>query len=222
MRGRVKPLSLTEYIRILVRRGWIIVLLAAIVAGSAYLFSRGQTPVYRATQLVLIQPSRTDFGLTEASRLLLNSLVVYLNSRERAQEIIDDLRLDMTPGQLLADTTTAADQLRLTIQIDVDNSDPEIATRTARAWGQLLVDYRNELNQEARREDHVNADLVDFPTAGQRSPRPLILAAAGGVLGILLGGVIVFVLEYLESIVVRRREDLERSDLPVLASIPES
>ncbi|GAB4525313.1 MAG: hypothetical protein OHK0046_41020 [Anaerolineae bacterium] len=216
-------MSLTEYLRILVRRGWIMILLAVVIAASAYLYSRQQTPVYRATQLVLIQPSRTDFGLTEASRLLLNSLVVYLNSRERAQEIIDELRLDMTPGQLLSNTTTNADQLRLTIQIDVDSTDPEIATQVARAWGQELVDYRNRLNQEALRADHVNADLVDFPAAGQQSPRPFILAAAGGILGLLLGGIVVFILEYLESIVVRRGDDIERAmELPVLASIPES
>jgi capsular polysaccharide biosynthesis protein len=47
-------------------------------------------------------------------------------------------------------------------------------------------------------------------------------ALAGGVLGLLLGGVIVFVLEYLESSIVRRREDIERSmDMPVLAAIPD-
>jgi capsular polysaccharide biosynthesis protein len=52
-------------------------------------------------------------------------------------------------------------------------------------------------------------------------PRPLINAAAGAILGLLLGGIIVFVLEYLESSIVRSREDVERSlDIPVLAAIP--
>jgi len=42
------------------------------------------------------------------------------------------------------------------------------------------------------------------------------------VLGAIVGVIIIFVLEYLESSVVRRREDLERMmEIPVLATIPE-
>jgi capsular polysaccharide biosynthesis protein len=51
----------------------------------------------------------------------------------------------------------------------------------------------------------------------------LINTAAGGLFGAILGFVIVFVLEYLESSIVRRREDVERSlELAVLATIPQS
>jgi len=54
-------------------------------------------------------------------------------------------------------------------------------------------------------------------------PRPTINALAGGLLGVLVGVVIVFVLEFLENSVVRRRSDLERQlEMPVLATIPES
>lgn len=214
-------MKLTEYIRILVQRGWIMVLLAIIAGSSAFLISRGQTPVYRATQLVLIEPSRTDFGLAQTAGLLLDPSVVYLRSTERAEEIIADLRLDMTPGQLLSNTFIASDRLRLTIQIDVDSTDQQLAGDVARAWGQQLVDYRVELNQQARREDRVNARLVDSPSIGQQAPRPRILGAAGAILGLLVGGVIIFVLEYIENSVVRRREDVERMEMLVMASIPE-
>ncbi len=41
------------------------------------------------------------------------------------------------------------------------------------------------------------------------------------MLGLLLGGTVVFVLEYLESNIVRSKEDVERFlELPVLAAIP--
>jgi capsular polysaccharide biosynthesis protein len=44
---------------------------------------------------------------------------------------------------------------------------------------------------------------------------------AGVLLGAAVGVVIVFVLEYLESSMIRRRDDIERGlNLPVLASIP--
>lgn len=215
-------MALTDYVRILVRRGWIMLILAGLAGGAAFLISRGQTPVYRSTQLVLIQPSRADLGLAEASVRLVTPLTVYLNSRERAQDIIETLRLDMTPDELLGNSYFAADQLRLTVQIDVDNSDGELANLIAQAWGQELVDYRNAINQRSRREDRVDAVLVDFPRYGQQAPRPTISLAIGAILGLVLGGIIVFVLEYAESGVIRTAQDLTRSvDEPLLASIPQ-
>ena len=127
-------MKLTEYVRILVRRGWIMVLLAAIAAGSAYTLSKGQTPIYRATQLVLVQPSRTDFGLAEASRSLLEPLVVYLNSEIIAGEIIEELQLDMTPGQLKGNATIISDKFRMVIQIDIDSTDGHRAMFTFKVY----------------------------------------------------------------------------------------
>ncbi len=214
-------MSLVDYFRILIRRGWILLLLALLAGGSAYFLSRVQTPVYTATQTVLIQPSRTDLGLAEASIRLLEPLAVYLTSNERAQEIIDNLQLDMTAGQLLGATKFATDQFRLTIKIEVESTDQNLASQIARAWGQELSDYRNERNQVARREDRVEAILPDQPTIAQVAPRPTFVAAAAAILGLLIGGIIVFVLEYIESGIVRRRDDLERQlEIPVLASIP--
>jgi capsular polysaccharide biosynthesis protein len=216
-----KPVNLTEYVRILARRGWIMLLLAVIAGGSAYFLSREQEPVYRASQVVLIQPSRFDLGITEASVRLLNSLAVYIDTETIAQSVIEDLKLDMKAGELKSNVTIAPDQLRLTIQIDVDNKDPQVASNVALAWGRKLEAYRNEQNRLARREDYVIAIPIDTPVISQKSPRPKITGAAGAILGLLVGGVIVFVLEYLESSVVRRSEELERMiNAPVLASIP--
>jgi len=197
------------------------VLLALIVGGTSYLLSRQQDPVYRASQTVLIQPTRADLGLAEASVRLTEPLTVYLNSTERAQEVIDELNLDVLAGELRANTTFASDQFRLTIQIDVQSESQDLAFRAARAWGQVLVDYRTEQNQLARREDRVEALLPDQPSVGQIAPRPTFNGIAGALLGLIVGAVIVFVLEYLESGLIRRREDLERTtELPTLATIP--
>ena len=62
----------------------------------------------------------------------------------------------------------------------------------------------------------------DVPRYSLDRPKKAINTIAGAVLGLLLGGVIVFVLEYLESSIVRRRDDLERMlEMPVLATIPD-
>lgn len=215
-------MNLIDYGRILVRRGWIVVLLAVIAAGSAYYLATRQTPIYLSTQKVLMQPTRADLGLTQASRTLLGNHVAYLDSEFRAQQVIDRLQLDMTATELKNNVTIAADDLSLTIQIDVRLADGDLANDVAREWGNLLIQYRVEENQRARREDHISASLQDNSRYSLFSPRPLINAAAGAVLGVLLGGIIIFVLEYLESSIVRNREDVEANlSIPVLAAIPD-
>jgi capsular polysaccharide biosynthesis protein len=191
-------MSLVDYARVLLRRGWIMLLLAAIAAASAYFLSTQMQPVYQSTQRVLIQPSRNDLGLAEATIRLLNSYVVYLDSERIAANVIDSLNLDMLPGDLKGSVFIAADTLRLTVQVDARLPDCDLANDVARVWGEQLVLYRNDQNQTVRREDRIDALLPDSPRCS------------------------LFALEYLESSVVRRRDDLERAlDMPVLAAIPD-
>ncbi len=214
-------MDLSYYVRLLVRRGWIIVLAVIITAGAAYALSKAQTPVYRATQRVLMQPARNDFGLTETLRILLRSWVVYLDTQQNAQEAINRLNLDMTAGDLMRYTTISSDPTQLTVQIDVDMQDGPLAARIAYELGVLLKEYRDQQNRDLNRQDRIDAIVLDPATYGLYRPRTAVNTMAGGVLGLLLGGTVVFVLEYLESNVVRRQEDVERFlDLPVLAAIP--
>lgn len=210
-----------DYAMLIVRRGWLVLLVMALAAGGAYLLSSRQPAVYRATQLVLMQPSRSDFGLTQASSQLLQPAVVWLDSSLRAQQIIDELALDMLAQDLLSNVYINSDSLRLTVQIDVDSTDAELASRIAAAWGQQALRYREEQNQRARREDRTLAVLPDMPVVRQIAPATLINTGAGALLGLLLGVLLVAAVEFLERGVVRRRDDLERGlRVPVLANIP--
>lgn len=214
-------MDLSYYARLILRRGWIVVLAAAITAGAAYGLSKLQTPVYRATQRVLMQPARNDFGLTETLRILLRSWVVYLDTQQQAQAVIDRLSLDMMPGEVMRYTTISSDPTQLTVQIDVDMTDGPLAARIAYELGLLLKQYRDEENRDLNRQDRIDAIVLDVASYGQHSPRVGVNTLAGGLLGALLGGGAVFVLEYLESNVVRRKEDIERFlAVPVLAAIP--
>jgi capsular polysaccharide biosynthesis protein len=213
-------MNLVDYGRVLWRRGWLILLLAAIAAGSAYYLSARETPVWRATQRVLVRPIRADLGLTESATRLLNQYAAYLDSEITAQRVIDTLQLDMTAPDLKSKVTIAPIQISLQIQIDVDMTDQQTAGDIAREWGMELKRFRDRENQEARREDRIEAELQDNPQISLLRPRPTINAVAGGVLGLLLGGILIFVLEYLESNIVRRREDIEAMGLPLIGAIP--
>ena len=214
-------MNLIDYASILLRRGWIILLLAIIAAASAFIFSRTLDPVYRATQRVRIEPSRSDFGLVQSAKQLLNSQVSYLDSSLRAAEVIDHLQMDMTPQQLRADVRIAPNLDSLVIQIDAEHKDISQAAQIATEWAQLLIRYRDDQNQRARQEDRIYASLQDNPVIALARPNVTINTLVGLIAGLFVGGIIVFVLEYLESAIVRRREDVEAiAGLPVLAAVP--
>jgi capsular polysaccharide biosynthesis protein len=197
------------------------VLAIVLTAAAAFAFSKAQTPTYRATQKVLFQPARNDFGLTETLRTLLRSYVVYMNSDDQAAKVIDRLQLDMAPAELRSHTTIASDPTQLVIQFDVDMEDGPLAAQIATELGNVLVEYKTESNRGLQREDRIDALRIDSATWGQHTPNTKINVIAGGILGLLLGGTVVFVLEYLESNIVRSKDDVERFlELPVLAAIP--
>lgn len=214
-------MNLLDYVRILTRRGWIILLAMVITAGSAYGFSKTQTEVYRASQKVLLLPSRNDFGLSETLRILLRSYVEFLNTDAIAQQVIDNLQLDMQPGVLRSKATINSDPTTLTIQIDIDLEDGATAQRIAHEWGQRLVDWRNQSNAELPRQERIEAQLLDS-SLGLHRPNTRVNVVAGTVLGLLVGGVVVFVLEYLEANILRRPEDVERIlESALLAAVPQ-
>lgn len=213
-------MELGDYIRILKRRGWLIILLAVLTAGAAYGFSKAQTTVWQATSRLLIT-ARPDFGQTQAARELRRDFAVWLNSSLRAANVIDTLQLDMTPGELMGDVTIAPSTSESVIQLDVENTNPDVAKDIARVWAELLVAERDERNNILRLEDRIYAELLDEPTVAIESPKPLINTAAGAVFGALLGIVIIFILEWIESGVVRRPADVERYlEIPVIGAIP--
>ncbi len=214
-------MSINDYFRILRRWWWLLLVLGALTAGSAYIFSAAQTKVYKSTAFVSVQVSRPDFGLSQAAKALLRNYVSTIDTVKFAKRVIDQLGLDMDPNQLLADSTIASDDSRFVIQIDVENTDGDTANDIARVWAEEFRAWRDSENATVQREDQIKATLLDDPKYGLDRPQRDINTLAGGILGLLLGGVIVFLVEYREASVIRFAEDVERGlGLPVLGAIP--
>lgn len=215
-------MAISEYLRILRRRGWIMILLAILTAMSALLFSIIQTPVYQSTVVVLVQPARTDFGLTQSAKLLLDSYVAFLDTNTSAGKVVEDLKLDMMPQLLRDDVHIASEAQRFLIRLEVENQNGDLANDIARKWAELLVQWRHEENQKMRREDRVTATILDEPRYELDHPRKGINTTAGGILGLLMGCVIVFVLQYIDAGIVRTLHEVEHQlKLPVLGVIPD-
>ncbi len=214
-------MALNDYFRILRRRGWIIILLAILTAGAAYGFSRIQPVVYESSLKLLVRPARSDFGQSQAARELLGNYEQWLHSSYRAQDVINILQLDMQANDLLGDVTVSSDRLGLVVQLNVENTNPDLGNDIARTWGNLLIQWQDQENDKNLQADRITIEFQDDPRVVGVSPNVNVNTAAGGVFGALLGIIVIFVLEWVESGVVRRAEDVERYlEIPVVGRIP--
>jgi len=211
--------KIQDYLDILRRRGWIILLTGIVTAVSAFVFSQLQIPIYRSSVEVSIQLARPDFGLTQSAKQLLRSYANVMWSEKRAAMVIQELGLFMEPGDLKEDVKIVADDSLMVIKIDVDNPDGELANAIANTWAQLLVQWRDEPRQD--KEDRVFAEVIDPASYRLLRPKTKINVAAGGLLGLVMGTLAVLTLEWVESGIVRDPENFEaETGLPVIGMIP--
>ena len=216
-------MELSEYLRILRKRWWIIVLVTLLTGLAAFGFSAVQTPVYKSTIRLSVWPARIDNGAQLAAKALLRAFATYADSNTFADRVKNDLQLDMEAQALNDKVTIESIDEDFIIQIDVLDTDPVIASRIAKTWAERFVDWRNQENQLQRKEDRVEARIIQDPTWGKFRPQTTLNTAAGGILGLMLGGLIVFLLEWIESGVLRTPEDVERAiGMAVLGAIPQS
>ena len=214
-------MELGDYIRILRKRWWIIVVAVVLTAGSGFVFSKLQHPEYTSTAEVIIEPARPDWGLAQAAKILLRTYMTVVDSDRKALAVIDELKLPMTPDQLRSRARFAVEDDRMVIKIEIEDYDGDQANDIARTWAQLLVEWRDSQNQRQRKEDRVYAYLRDEPRYVQSWPKTKVVTAAGGVFGLVIAGVVIFFLEWLEVDIVRTPQDVERQlNLVVVGAIP--
>ena len=216
-------MELGDYIRILRKRWWIIVVAVVLTAGSALVFSKLQHPEYTSTAEIVIEPARPDWGLTQSAKMVLRTYMTVADSYSWAQDVIDEMELPMTPEQLRGNAHFAAEDDRMVIKLEIEAYDGDQSNDIARTWAQLLVQWRDSQNQRQRKEDRVYAYLRDQPRYVQSWPKTKIVTAAGGIFGLVIAGMVIFFLEWLEAGVIRTPQDLERQlNLTVMGAIPSS
>jgi capsular polysaccharide biosynthesis protein len=214
-------MELRDYLRILRKRGWIILLTTLLTATAAWGFSQVQTVEYKSSISVFVRPERIDNGTLLATKQILRGFVAFIDSRNFAQQVITALGLDMLPDNLKGKVTIASKDEDYIIQIDVVDTAAAQSERIALEWANQFVQWRNQDNLKQRKEDRVDADIVQNPTTSKFRPQTTLNVAAGAIIGFLLGVVIVFFLEAIEANILRSPEDVERAlGTTVIGAIP--
>ncbi|HTP07724.1 MAG TPA: Wzz/FepE/Etk N-terminal domain-containing protein [Anaerolineae bacterium] len=214
-------MELRDYLRILRKRGWIIILTTLLTAAAAWGFSQVQTVEYKSSISVFVRPERIDNGTLLATKQILRGFVAYIDSLNFAQQVINTKGLDMKADVLKPKVTIASKDEDYIIQIDVVDNDPTQSEAIALEWANQFVQWRDQDNLKQQKADRVDANIVQLPTTSKFRPQTTLNVIAGAIIGLLIGVVIVFFLEAIESNILRSSDDVERVlGTTVIGAIP--
>ena len=238
-------LDLREYVRIIVRGWWILLLGLLGMALAAFSFSRVQTPIYEATIKILVQGSRTPGPLSggdlQSSQQLAESFVELVTTRPVMIEVAE---LTGLPGPDAVGPKITVQIPRSLLEITARDSDPEAAARIANTTGQVFIDgfQRRQLAQIAQfratlgtygLEDDLiliaaqAATMTTFsvaeaalPAVSPVSPRTRFNVILGGIAGLFIAGILLFVKEHLDDKIKSPDELRQLTGITTLGSLP--
>ena len=264
--------SLSDYLRVVRRRKWLIVSVVALFTLAALAYSLNRSPLYRASSEVLInrtssvaqitgsvepvsgpQPDRV--AQTEASVAAVPAV---------AQRVLEAAGVtDMTVEEFLAHSSATAKPDADLIVLSVEAGDPGRAALLASEYAQQFKAYRKELDTaaiqqallhlqtqiDALRDDPQrnnafyadlqakaqqlqtaealatgNTSVIRKPMAAEATkirPRPVRDAFLAAGVGLLLGVVLAFFRDAIDTRIRSSEEIGERLGVPLLARIPE-
>ena len=209
-----------QYMLVVRRRWWLIALATLASIATAYSVAQAQTPIYRSSVRLEVS-GRVDYGQIMAMDKLLRQLAARVTTTSVAEAVDRRLQLGLGPDALLSNLRTQAFTDTMHVQLDVDDVDPRRAERVAAAFADVAQERNSVLMASVPQQERVTVSPLDRPTPARLySPQTRTVALAGGLLGLLAGTILVFLLEYLDDS-IRDIEDVERTlALPVLGVIP--
>jgi capsular polysaccharide biosynthesis protein len=217
-------MELWEYLEVLLRWSWVIVLVTALCTAAALGFIQVQTPRYTSLVEITVRPARLDLQLSQTTINLLRNYVSSIESEGMARRVIERLGLSgLTPAQLSEKIDGDAEEAEFKIMIEVTDPDPLVAQRLAQAVAQLFVEDVQAFAQRQDPRDRLTATMLNggAQAAGQSWPRKKLLTFAGIGGGMMLGLLAALALEWSRVEVVRTPQQVEQwLQLPVMGSIP--
>jgi len=210
-----------EYLTIISKRWWLIGLIAVIGLIGGVMLTLIMTPMYRSAVKISVNPARPEYGTALTINNLLSNYSLQLTTVRLAQDVVDQLRLDIAPETLLGRVKVTPQQDNFMLLIEVDDPDPHMAEQIAATLAATFVNQYTAANAEAPRQDRIDLSVLDAPDPARlNKPRLEINTMAGLLGGLILGVLLVFVMEYVDD-TLKTGDDVERvMALPTLAAIP--
>jgi uncharacterized protein involved in exopolysaccharide biosynthesis len=219
-------MELWEYIEVLWRWGWVILLVTVLCAGAAVGFGKLQTPRYTSAVEITVAPVRIDQGLSQTVVNLLSNYVAAIQSEGMARRVIQRLSLTgVDPAELRRRIVAEATSEDYKITIEATDVDPALAQRMAQASAELFAGDVAAYAAKLDPQDRLQATPLNggAQPANKTWPRNKLLAFLGVGGGLMLGLLTALGLEWSREAPLLTPSDLESATgLAVVGSIPGS
>ncbi|TFZ41456.1 capsular biosynthesis protein [Soehngenia longivitae] len=220
----LEEISLKEVLFILKKRIKLILslfLIAVLLSSIISIFVLDKEYQANTTLMVGRPKDYASDANIQYNELLLNQKLVstygeLIKTRAVAEEVIDNLNLDISYEQYKGKVNVSLVKDTELIQIIVKDNDPSVARIIADETANVFMDKV----QEIMKVDNVHViDKAEIPTQPV-SPNVILNIAIAAVLGLMIGVFLSFLLEFLDN-TIKTPEDVEKYlNLPVLGSIP--
>jgi len=212
--------QLQDYVAVL-RKNWRLILLTAVVTTvSAVVFAKLQQPVYRSSAVIEIT-GRLDYGTGLAINNQLRQTANRLQTLNMASEVDRRYQFDLGAERLLEKIHTQAFPDTVSIQIDVDDTEPNRAQQIARGFAVVFVERETASQEGLPQQERRIVNMLDEPKPPRLYwPQTRVFLLAGLILGLVLGVLLAFARDFLDDS-LKTSDDVERYlGLTTLGTIP--
>src|SRR3990172_85494 len=153
-------MELKNYLQILIRWIWLLLLCTLLGTGSGYVASRLAQPTYQASTKILISKDLSDQNSQFAAmnnQQLIDAYVQLLTSTSVIDEVSRRINLEINLKEL-----GSVQQVQSTnvIEITMDDSDPKRAAAIANMLVQVLIDKNNQASGYASTEENIKKSIT--------------------------------------------------------------
>lgn len=213
-------MQLTDYVNVLIKRWWVVSLTLLAAAVAAYGVSKLLPQTFRAQAVYLAFANQADNGLNIVLRNSMNSYRELVLQPDVLDQISQQLGLDVSGERWMEDVNIQPrpDEQKIVIEVDAPTLDQAMAM--ADAVGARIVAEVNRINATLEGTARINVQQIQRARLVSISPNTRVNVLAGAILGLIVGVLLVFVLEYLDD-TLKSSADVERFvGLTTIGAIP--
>lgn len=218
-------ISTIQILSALLRKAWLIALISLLGVLLAFGVTKFFiTPTYESAAMFYVNNSQdkdSTSGITSsdisASKSLVDSYIVILNTRDTLEDIIDYANVDLSYRQLGGMISASSVNGTEIFEIVVTSEDPEEAKLLADAVTEVFPRRISSVIEGSSASVVEHASIPTSPS----SPSYLMNVFIGFLLGAVISVAFV-IIRLVSDVTVRSEEDVAKaSDLPILAVVPD-
>ena len=222
-----------EYLLIIARRWWLVLMTVLVAGVAAYAYSSMQDETWETSARLMAIAEPPDYYTDLYAKNRLASYRDLIDNYEFVAEALQSASLEIDPGHAVGALSLGHNPDSNLVHVIATDTDPERAAAIVNAVASEFV-VQTEIDNEMIRETFAHEDdpvyrgglvrivQLDTPSAPDTptGPRVRLNTAAAAILGLAFGVLLTFGVAYFED-VLRKPEDIDRYlDLPTIGTIP--